>query len=260
MTNESFAPDQPGVTVRPSPNHGERRGVARPDILLLHYTGMESGQAAENWLCNPASEVSCHYIVHEDGRIVQMVQEGRRAWHAGRSSWQGQDDINSRSVGIEIVNPGHNIGYRDFPDEQIAAVIKLCGGIIDRHGIPVERVLAHSDVAPGRKVDPGEKFPWRRLADAGVAFHVEPSMAQGEGLRSGDRGEPVAVLRDALKRIGYGIEPGDEFDGPLKIVVEAFQRRFRPALVDGDADLGTLETLQRVSAALFGCKASLESV
>ncbi|MBE7184909.1 MAG: N-acetylmuramoyl-L-alanine amidase [Methylobacterium mesophilicum] len=260
MSDEGFAPDQPGVTVRPSPNHGERRGMNAPDILLLHYTGMASGQAAEDWLCDPASEVSCHYIVHEDGRIVQMVPESRRAWHAGRSSWQGQEDVNSRSVGIEVVNPGHNIGYRDFPERQIDAVIELCRGIVGRHGIAPERVLAHSDVAPGRKVDPGEKFPWKRLAQAGLAFHVPPSETEGDGLRFGDRGEAVAALREALRQVGYGLEPGSEFDGPLKIVVEAFQRRFRPARVDGEADLGTLETLKQVSLALFGCKACAEAV
>ena len=163
-----FASDQPGAEVRVSPNFGQRVGTTRPDMIILHYTGMESGEGAEAWLCNPASEVSSHYLVHEDGRIIQMVRESDRAWHAGKSSWQGRTDINSCSVGIEIVNPGHAFGYPDFPDVQIAAVINLCRGIIERHGIVPERVLAHSDVAPGRKIDPGEKFPWHALAVSGV--------------------------------------------------------------------------------------------
>src|SRR6185312_12956132 len=132
--------------------------------IILHYTGMETGEAAEAWLCNPESEVSSHYLVHEDGLIVQMVREADRAWHAGASSWHGETDMNSRSVGIEIVNRGHSLGYDNFGDSQIEAVIGLCRGISLRHAVPPERVLAHSDIAPARKVDPGEKFPWRRLA------------------------------------------------------------------------------------------------
>ena len=167
-----FAPDHAGAEVRPSPNFGPRIGYAAPDMIILHYTGMETGQAAEDWLCDPAGQVSSHYLVHEDGRIVQMVRERDRAWHAGKSSWRGVTDINSCSVGIEIVNPGHALGYRDFPKPQIDAVIELCRGIVARHAIVRERVLAHSDVAPGRKIDPGERFPWRRLAKAGIGHFV----------------------------------------------------------------------------------------
>src|SRR5690242_5008569 len=167
-----FSPDHSGAEVRVSPNFGQRIGVARPDMIILHYTGMKTGEGAEAWLCTPESQVSSHYLVHEDGRIVQMVRESDRAWHAGKSFWGGVTDINSHSIGIEIVNPGHEFGYRSFPPGQIAAVIGLCQGIVARHPIPPQRVLAHSDVATGRKVDPGERFPWRQLAEAGIGHFV----------------------------------------------------------------------------------------
>ena len=163
-----FPPDCAGAEVRVSPNFGPRAGVSRPDMIVLHYTGMTTGAAAEAWLCTPESQVSSHYLVHEDGRVVQMVRESDRAWHAGKSFWRGVIDVNSHSVGIEIVNPGHEFGYRGFPGRQIAAVIELCKGIVVRHGVLPQCVLAHSDVAPGRKVDPGERFPWRKLAEAGA--------------------------------------------------------------------------------------------
>ncbi len=147
------------IEQHPSPNHGPRAPGKPTDILLLHYTGMALPERALEWLCDPASQVSSHYLVFEDGRVVQLVDEARRAWHAGRSSWAGERDINSRSVGIEIVNPGHQFGYRPFPEPQIDALIALCRAILSRHPIPPERVLAHSDVAPDRKEDPGELFP-----------------------------------------------------------------------------------------------------
>jgi N-acetylmuramoyl-L-alanine amidase len=246
-----FPPDHPGVEVRPSPNFAERRDGLKPDILLLHYTGMESGPDAQAWLCNPISEVSSHYIVHEDGRIVQMVREQDRAWHAGQSSWRGQADINSLSIGIEIANPGHRFGYPDFPGAQIEAVIALCKDIVERHGILGERVLAHSDVAPGRKIDPGEKFPWDRLHAAGVGHLVPPApMRGGRFLAEGDRGEPVEALQAMLALYGYGIEVTGVFDAATATVVAAFQRHFRPSQVDGVADRSTIETLHALSAAL----------
>jgi len=152
----------------PSPNFGERKSAI--DMLLIHYTGMHSGQAAVNWLCAPESGVSCHYLVDVDGAITQMVCESKRAWHAGKSCWQGVEDINSCSVGIEIQNAGPLADFPEFPLAQIDAVIVLSKDIISRHGILAERVLGHSDVAPGRKIDPGEKFPWARLADHGVGL------------------------------------------------------------------------------------------
>ncbi|MBN9243307.1 MAG: N-acetylmuramoyl-L-alanine amidase [Mesorhizobium sp.] len=247
----AFSADHPGAEARPSPNFGERRGGAVPDMIVLHYTGMTTGQAAEDWLCNPASEVSSHYLVHEDGRIVQMVREADRAWHAGKSFWQGVTDINSCSVGIEIVNPGHGLGYVPFPKRQIDAVIALCAGIRDRHRIRPERVLAHSDVAPGRKIDPGEKFPWRRLFDAGIGHFVPASpIRRGPTLVEGDGGSAVEEAQAQLALYGYGIDITGNFDDRTRIVVEAFQRHFRPRKVDGVADGSTLRTLCRLVAAI----------
>lgn len=246
-----FLPDHAGAEVRVSPNFGQRRGAAAPDMILLHYTGMQSGEAAEAWLCNPASEVSSHYLVHEDGRIVQMVRESDRAWHAGKSSWHGNVDINSCSVGIEIVNPGHTFGYKAFPKRQIAAVIELCRGIAARHAVGAERVLAHSDVAPGRKVDPGEKFPWKTLAEAGVGLFIEPArVRRGPTLDTGVTGGPVETLQALLAHCGYGIEITGVYDDQTRTVVAAFQRHFRPRRVDGIADRSTLETLHRLVAAM----------
>lgn len=231
----------------PSPNH-DRRDPAKPvDILLLHYTGMASGEGAVRWLCNPASKVSSHYVVFEDGRTVQLVDEGRRAWHAGRSYWAGETDINTRSIGIEIVNPGHEYGYRPFPDIQIAAVIDLCLGILARHPIPDERVLAHSDVAPLRKEDPGELFPWQRLATAGVGLWVPPSpLVAGPVLGPGDAGAAVVALQRRLRGYGYGIAEDGRFGAETAAVVRAFQRHFRPERVDGIADVSTGSTIDRL--------------
>ncbi|MFM9975480.1 MAG: N-acetylmuramoyl-L-alanine amidase, partial [Beijerinckiaceae bacterium] len=160
--------------VYPSPNHGERKDGKLPDALVLHYTGMTDGASALLQLCNPLAQVSSHYFVFEDGRILQLVPEARRAWHAGAGSWQGESDMNSASIGIEIVNPGHDHGYCPFPTAQMDAVTKLCKDIVDRWQIRPDRVIAHSDMAPARKCDPGELFPWRELAEAGVGHWVEP--------------------------------------------------------------------------------------
>jgi N-acetylmuramoyl-L-alanine amidase len=241
-----FAPDFAGARVRPSPNFGERRGTPTPDMIVLHYTGMESGPAAEAWLCNPASEVSSHYIVHEDGRVVQMVREIDRAWHAGKSSWHGHGDINSASIGIEVVNPGHAFGYPDFPVQQIDSVISLCRDIMRRQGISADRVLAHSDVAPGRKIDPGEKFPWRRLAGAGLGVFAKAKEPDEAVLLPGDSGKRVERLQSMLARFGYGIEATGTYDAPTEIVVAAFQRHHRPARLDGLADRSTLDVLRRL--------------
>jgi len=242
-----FQPDHPGAESKQSPNFGPRRGSPRPDMIILHYTGMETGAAAEAWLCNPAAEVSSHYLVHEDGRIVQMVREKDRAWHAGKSAWRGETDINSHSVGIEIVNPGHVLGYRNFPETQIDAVIGLCRGIAGRHGIVPERVLAHSDVAPGRKIDPGERFPWRRLAACGIGHFVVPARPRGgTALVTGDRGGKVEELQTMLALYGYDVQATGVFDARTSLVVQAFQRHFRAGRVDGVADPATVETLRRL--------------
>jgi N-acetylmuramoyl-L-alanine amidase len=246
-----FSPDHAGAEVRVSPNFGPRAGVSRPDLIVLHYTGMKTDEGAEAWLCAPESQVSAHYLVHEDGRIVQMVREGDRAWHAGKSFWRGVTDVNSHSIGIEIVNPGHEFGYHGFPRKQIASVIELCKGIADRRLIPPHGVLAHSDVAPGRKVDPGEKFPWRKLADAGVGHFVAPARAGGKyALGPGDSGATVDELQSMLSLYGYRIDITGVFDEQTGVVIAAFQRHFRPRRIDGLADRSTVETLRRLLEAL----------
>src|ERR1700691_5167794 len=214
MSRPEFAPDSCVVAeVMPSPNHGERKDARRPDMILLHYTGMAKAEEALALLRAQGSEVSAHYFVFEDGRIIQMVQESRRAWHAGRAYWAGEIDINSCSIGIEIANPGHDHGYPDFPKRQIAAVTTLCRSIQTRHTIPPVRVLAHSDVAPARKQDPGEKFPWRTLYDSGVGHWVKPAPIGKNGgvLALGDRNDAVAALQEALSQYGYGIEVSGEY-------------------------------------------------
>jgi len=240
-----FAPDSSTVDrVVLSPNHGERR-VARPDMLVLHYTGMPDADAALARLCDPRAQVSAHYFVFEDGRIAQLVSEAQRAWHAGESSWAGVRDVNSHSIGIEIANPGHEYGYRDFPDPQIAAVIALCRDIVARHAIPPTRVLAHSDVAPARKQDPGEKFPWARLHAAGVGHWVAPiAIEGGPVLAIGESGPAVRALQQELAAYGYGVAPSGHYDEATAQVVLAFQRHFRPAGVDGVADVSTVRTLE----------------
>jgi N-acetylmuramoyl-L-alanine amidase len=249
---DPFEPDSALVNrVFPSPNFGHRREGLRPDILLLHYTGMPSAEAAILWLAAPESQVSCHYVISEAGAITQMVPEARRAWHAGVSHWDGIDDINSSSIGIEIQNPGHEAGYPDFPKAQMAAVEALCADIVRRHGIVTRRVLAHSDVAPRRKIDPGEKFDWARLAKAGIGHWAKPaSISAGETLSRGASGDAVSHLQEKLRAYGYGLDLTGEYSGEAEFVVAAFQRHFRPALVDGRADRSTREMLDALLAAL----------
>ena len=232
--------------VRPSPNHNERKGGARPDMIVLHYTGLRDVQAAIGLLCTPASEVSAHYVVLEDGYIVQLVAEERRAWHAGVSFWAGETDVNSCSIGIEIANPGHDHGYPDFPKRQIAAVTALCRSIFTRHKVPADRVLGHSDVAPARKQDPGEKFPWRLLADSGIGMWVKPAPLSQAGpiYVLGETDPAVEALQRLLAKYGYGVNPTGYLDGTTRDAVAAFQRHFRPARVDGVLDVSTLMTLK----------------
>jgi N-acetylmuramoyl-L-alanine amidase len=238
------------AAVMPSPNHGERPDGRRPDMILLHYTGMPDADAALERLRTASSKVSSHYFVFEDGRVIQMVQESRRAWHAGVSSWAGETDINSCSIGIEIANPGHQYGYPDFPRRQIAAVTALCRGILTRNTIPPERVVAHSDVAPSRKQDPGEKFPWRTLYDSGVGRWVQAAkITEGPLLAEGDRGEAVEAMQRALAEYGYGVELNGSFDTATYEVVVAFQRHFRPGRIDGVYDPSTRNTLQSLLGA-----------
>jgi len=212
---------------------------------------MDSGQGAVDWLCCAESGVSCHYVVHEDGHIVQLVPEALRAWHAGQSIWQDEVDTNSRSVGIEIVNPGHGKGYPDFPNVQIDAVMALSKDIISRHNIPPRNVLAHSDVAPGRKADPGEKFPWARLHENGIGHWVAPQLASFGGFfQLGDNGEPIAALQAMLALYGYGIEISGDYDEATKQCVIAFQRHFRQSNIDGIADGETIATLDALIRSL----------
>lgn len=249
MTDPRPTPDSPLVArVIASPNHGERKPVP-VDILLLHYTGMATTDAALERLCDPAAEVSSHYLVREDGTILQLVPEARRAHHAGKSFWQGETDVNSRSIGIEIGNGGHDFGLPAYPPGQIAAVIALCRDIMERRGIVPERVLAHSDVSPDRKRDPGELFPWHELAAAGVGVWVEPQPPGEGGLGEGAQGEPVRALQFALAGYGYPVEPTGVYDAATTDVVAAFQRHFRPARVDGIADASTLDVLARLTSA-----------
>ncbi|NKK75955.1 N-acetylmuramoyl-L-alanine amidase [Rhizobium leguminosarum] len=247
----SFEADCRSARVQPSPNHGERADGRRPDMILLHYTGMPTADGALDWLCRAESQVSSHYFVHENGEVVQLVPEMRRAWHAGKSSWHGETDINSLSIGIEIANGGHPGGLPDYPKEQIAAVIELCRDCVKRWSITPERVLGHSDVAPIRKVDPGEKFPWAALHQAGIGHWVEPAtITGGRFFQRGDTGQPVEALQSMLSLYGYGTEITGEFSEKTAGDVEAFQRHFRPERIDGIADFSTIDTLHRLLSAL----------
>ena len=227
----------------PSPNHDMRPTDTPIDMLILHYTGMQTAQAAIDRLRDPAAQVSSHYLVDEDGAIFRLVPETRRAWHAGRSVWRGHTALNGRSVGIEIVNPGHVWGYRDFPVLQLAAVCDLCLDILGRHSIPQRNVVAHSDVAPDRKQDPGEKFDWEALARNGVGLWPDGVADAGIGDPIQDAAGLVAV-REALATIGYDVVHDGPMDPALATVLSAFQRHWRPEAVTGAADIGTRTRLQ----------------
>ncbi len=211
----------------PSPNHDARDAAI--DMLVLHYTGMKTAEEALARLCDPAAKVSAHYTIGRDGRVYVHVPEERRAWHAGASVWKGKSGVNACSIGVELVNPGHEFGYIPFTDDQIASLIELAQGVLARHAIPAQRVLAHSDVAPERKTDPGELFPWQRLAENGIGLWPVARSSQSERRVTG--GTEFAA---ALARFGYGVPPA--VDIPLEAVVAAFQRHFRPSCIDGVAD------------------------
>ena len=232
-----------------SPNHGLRPPGTPIDHLVLHYTGMRGEDAARDWLCDPRAQVSCHYLVYEDGRVFQLVDENQRAWHAGKSVWRGVTDINSRSIGIEICNPGHEFGYKLFGDRQIEAVIGLCRSVFSRHFIPPHQVVAHSDIAPTRKADPGEFFPWEWLAARGIGLFVPPAPLDHQpALGFGDGGEEVLALQQQLSDIGYGVPKTGRFGELTQAVVRAFQRHWRPAHIDGVVDASTRDTLSRLHA------------
>ena len=219
---------------RPSPNHGPRPDGAPVDLVVLHYTGMPTAEAALARLCAPDSGVSAHYLIDEAGAVYRLVDEGRRAWHAGVSSWAGEADVNGRSIGIELANPGHEFGYVPFPEPQLQALESLLADIRQRRHIDPVRVVGHSDVAPLRKRDPGELFPWRRLAAEGLAYWPR----EGTGAAEPD----MERARAALARFGYGY---CEDAGGLDAVLTAFQRRFRPSRCDGMLDG---ETMARIAA------------
>jgi N-acetylmuramoyl-L-alanine amidase len=218
------------VIERPSPNYNDRPADKGVSLLVIHYTGMRDAEAALKRLTDPEAQVSSHYLIDEAGLVYRLVDEGRRAWHAGVSYWAGERDINGVSIGIELVNPGHDFGYRHFPEAQMAALIDLGRGILSRHKIPPSRVLGHSDVAPARKIDPGELFDWQRLAKAGIGRWPQPAKGPGD----------AASVCAALSKIGYEVSPEGAPKGVVdkitKQSLSAFQRHYRPGKFDGIAD------------------------
>ena len=232
------------IVERPSPNFNERGAVV--DLLILHYTGMQTAEEALRRLCDPAAKVSAHYTIDEDGTVYRHVAETKRAWHAGVSAWAGASNINDRSIGIELVNPGHEWGYRPFAEAQMAALEALALDIVTRHPIRPAFVLGHSDVAPQRKEDPGELFDWARLARAGIGlwpdFAAMPS----------DVPKDAAAVQGLLAEIGYEVPRTGALDDATRAVVIAFQRHFRPARCDGALDAETLARIATVAAAVGG--------
>lgn len=234
------------IIYRASPNFGERPEGQGVEHIVLHYTGMPTAESAILHLCNEESMVSSHYVVDEAGQIFKLVEEDKRAWHAGTAYWRGERDLNSTSIGIEIVNPGHEHGYRDFPEPQMLAVEQLCEDILSRHPILAKNVVAHSDIAPSRKLDPGELFDWRRLAKKKIglwpgAEHLEPTTVMFE---RGDRDSMVALSQLRLLEIGYEMEVTEVLDTPTSKVIEAFQRHYRPARIDGLLDQSTFDRIK----------------
>ncbi len=239
------------VAERPSPNHDARPPGTAVDMLLLHYTGMPDAESALARMCDRAAKVSAHYMIDEDGSISRLVDETRRAWHAGAACWRGRRDVNAVSLGIEIVNPGHEHGYRTFPEAQTRALEALCREIVSRHPIPARHVLAHSDVAPGRRADPGEFFDWGRLAAAGIGLWPASGLKVDRAapvLRRGDSGARVAEIQEALARFGYCLPRHGTLDPETETVIMAFQRHFRPARLDGHIDGETAQLALQLAA------------
>lgn len=239
------------MTIRdtPSPNHDARPDGTAIDMLILHYTGMRSAGDALARLTDPAAEVSAHWLVEEDGTVHRLVAEERRAWHAGRASWSGATDINARSIGVEIVNPGHEFGYRPFPDAQMVAVEHLCRGILSRHPIQPSRVLGHSDVAPDRKEDPGELFDWERLALAGIGIWPEIDSHAPDT-------PPLQEVQSELAAIGYEVEATGLMDLATRVALVAFQRHWLPGHMTAARDAPTASRLRQIRHAMIGTVAS----
>lgn len=255
MGRLNAAPAGGGLAIaeRPSPNHDARSPGRAVDMLVLHYTGMRDAASALERLCDPRARVSAHYAIGENGEVWRLVPESRRAWHAGVASWGGDSAVNDRSIGVELVNPGHEHGLRPFPEPQMAALERLAGGIMRRHGILPRHAVGHSDVAPARKRDPGELFDWARLARAGIGLW--PTLAgpppPAAPLAPGDRGGAVRDVQEALAAHGYGLAATGEYDAATAAVTAAFQRRFRPRRIDGVLD-SECRALLRALARLAG--------
>lgn len=246
-----------GVTVQehPSPNHEPRPAATAIDTLVLHYTGMKTAKAALDRLCDATAKVSAHYLIDEAGQVYALVPEARRAWHAGEACWQGARNVNDRAIGIELVNPGHEFGYRPFPEPQMYALEALLHDILARHPIPAARVLGHSDIAPGRKEDPGEYFDWARLARAGIGLWPvwpeatsgpaggEPTAAAAKAAAA-KAAAPIDEIQALLHQYGYDVPLSGLADRATQKVVSAFQRHFRPERIDGVADGETLARLR----------------
>ena len=230
----------------PSPNQDDRPAGEPVDMLILHYTGMQTGQAALDRLRDPDAQVSSHYVIGEDGTVFRLVPETRRAFHAGISFWRGNSALNGRSIGIEIVNPGHEWGYRPFPAAQMDAVRALCRGILSRHPIPPRNVVGHSDVAPDRKDDPGELFDWKGLAADGIGLWPDAMPGADATAESGQ-------LRRSLIAIGYQVAVEGGHDAALATVLRAFQRHWRPDAVTGEADAETCARAAAVAARALRC-------
>lgn len=230
------------IIQHPSPNFDHRPAPGKVAQVILHYTGMPTAAEALARLCAPAAKVSAHYFIHEDGTILHLVAESQRAWHAGHSSWQGTTHLNDTSIGIELVNPGHQWGYRPFPAAQLAACADLIRAIMARHALPPSAILGHSDVAPDRKDDPGELFPWQDFAAQGIGLwcdqhdHTAPAT--------------MAETRALLRQIGYACPDGDDYDRPLRFCLLAFQRHWYPNQLSGLPDAGTIARLRTYATAM----------
>ncbi len=235
------------ITQSPSPNFDAR--TLPVTMLVLHYTGMESGAAALARMCDEQAKVSAHYMVAEDGEVFQLVDEESRAWHAGLSNWGGEVNINSASIGIEIVNGGHDFGLPDFPKTQIKAVVGLCQDIIKRRSIEPPNIIAHSDIAPARKQDPGEKFPWESIAAQGVGYWPASADIQDQRIlfTKNDEHAHIKIIQSALSYIGYGLDNSGVIDVPTIKVIEALQRRYRPKKIDGNLDVHMMEIITKLA-------------